>query len=111
MKQRVVIASLFVATILVGCRALPVGSATAVPPPIPPGAGAASWATDELQSARALYINKCARCHIFHNPANYPDDKWNGWMKKMSRKAKLKAEQEAALRRYLDLFRADSKPR
>lgn len=109
MKPRVVIASLFVVAVLAGCRLMPVDPATAAPPPIPPGAGAASWTTEELQTARALYINKCTRCHKFHDPANYTDDKWDGWMKKMSHKARLKTEQEAALSRYLELFRSDLK--
>ncbi|TSA41937.1 MAG: hypothetical protein D4R57_00040 [Verrucomicrobiales bacterium] len=95
---------------LAGCRSQPVNPASAAPPPIPSGVGAVGLPDEEIQSARALYINKCARCHKFHNPAKYPDNVWNGWMTKMSRKAKLKSEQELILRRYLGLFRVEQNP-
>ena len=107
MRQCVVIGLLLVVAGLTGCQLLPVDPATAAPPLMPPSTIADSWTTESLQTSRALYITKCSRCHKFHNPADYSDDEWNGWMKKMTRKARLNAEQEVALRAYLDLFRSN----
>lgn len=95
---------------LVGCRLLPINPAAAAPPPLSPGAGANFLSDEAIQSARTLYIAKCARCHKFRDPAKYTDDKWNSWMTKMSRKAKLKPDQEIVLREYLGLFRVSQKP-
>jgi hypothetical protein len=66
--------------------------------------------TSETASARKLYIAKCAKCHKFYDPAQYSDEKWQMWMAKMSRKARLKPEQQELLSRYIeDTFRAPNK--
>jgi cytochrome c5 len=88
---------------LAGCQSAPAGS-TAAPPPVPPG-GAALISAEDAAAGRALYVNKCARCHKFHDPAKYDDADWNRWMTKMSRKAKLKPAQAELLGRYLDVYR------
>jgi len=49
-----------------------------------------------------LYVAKCAKCHKFYEPAKYSQADWEMWMTKMSKKAKLKPEQEAELSRYID---------
>jgi hypothetical protein len=89
---------------LIGCSSTSVKSRAAPPPPTPSG-GAPLLAEPEIEPARALYSAKCARCHKFHNPAKYTETEWQEWMRKMSRKAKLKPEQEALLSRYLGMFR------
>jgi hypothetical protein len=62
---------------------------------------------DETAAARKLYVAKCAKCHKFYDPAKYSDQEWQKWMTKMSRKAKLKPEQEEMLARYIqENFRA-----
>jgi hypothetical protein len=62
--------------------------------------------TDEqVMAARTLYVGKCTSCHKFYPPAKYSDAEWNSWMRKMSRKAKLKPNEEESLRNYLSLFR------
>jgi uncharacterized protein YceK len=62
---------------------------------------------DEKTAARRLYVAKCAKCHKFYDPAKYSDQEWEKWMTKMSKKAKLKPEQEAMLARYIeDTYRA-----
>ncbi|MEP6663181.1 MAG: hypothetical protein ABJC04_05895 [Verrucomicrobiota bacterium] len=71
--------------------------------------GAAGWSSQEISSARKLYQNKCARCHKFYNPADYGDAEWSTWMRKMSKKARLKTEQEQLLSRYLEAFRSEQK--
>jgi hypothetical protein len=87
-----------------GCSA-PAPNPAAAPPALPPGAGAPSLSDEQVQAARALYIAKCTGCHKFYPPANYGQKDWDTWMRKMSRKARLQPEQEAALRAYLELFR------
>ena len=68
-------------------------------------AARAGMAPDEIRQAAAIYNLKCARCHKFYDPASYDDAEWNLWMKKMSRKSRLKPEQEPLLARYLAAFR------
>src|SRR5262249_13563450 len=53
-------------------------------------------------AARRLYVSKCARCHKFYDPARYSDQQWEDWMTKMSRKAKLKPDQQLLLSRYIE---------
>jgi hypothetical protein len=48
-----------------------------------------------------LYVAKCAKCHKFYDPARYSEADWQMWMTKMSKKAKLKPEQQAELSRYI----------
>jgi len=47
-------------------------------------------------------VAKCAKCHKFYDPANYSDQDWKIWMGKMSKKAKLKPDQEAAVSHYIE---------
>jgi hypothetical protein len=65
-----------------------------------------SSAPDSLVAGHKLYVAKCARCHKFYDPASYSDAKWHEWMDKMSKKAKLKADQKEILSQYLDTFRS-----
>jgi hypothetical protein len=48
-----------------------------------------------------LYVAKCAKCHKFYEPAKYSEADWNMWMTKMSKKAKLKPDQQEELTRYI----------
>jgi hypothetical protein len=68
-------------------------------------ATASDLSPKEVTAARDLYDIKCAKCHKFYNPADYSQSEWEMWMKKMSRKAKLKKPQEQLLSRYLQVFR------
>jgi len=78
------------------------------PPPPSPGSGGPLLSDQEIAVARKLYVAKCAKCHKFHNPAKYADEEWRTWMRKMSRKSKLKPDQNELLSRYLATFRADA---
>mgnify|MGYP000468372158 CR=1 FL=1 len=49
-------------------------------------AGAADLTPAEAAAGKRLYVNKCARCHRFYDPAAYDDMAWNGWMVKMKQK-------------------------
>jgi len=89
---------------LAGCQTTSVGSNSA-PPTIPLG-GAALISEADAAGGRALYLNKCARCHIFHDPATYNDANWQKWFTKMSRKARLQPPEHELLSKYLAAFRA-----
>jgi len=79
------------------------GYSVQVTAPSPPNTGDLS--KEELREATRLYSIKCARCHKFYDPADYGDAEWRTWMNKMSRKARLKADQAQLLSRYLETFR------
>ena len=61
---------------------------------------------EQAERARKIYLLKCAKCHRYYDPAQYTEVEWSNWMKKMSRKAHLNREQEAALNAYLGAFRS-----
>ena len=95
-------ASVGVVLALLGCSAVRSGSVAL--PPTPSGAEGL-FSAEEIESARSLCLNKCAKCHKFYDPAKYDDAEWNTWMRKMNKKAKLKEAQAELLGRYLDTFR------
>jgi hypothetical protein len=60
----------------------------------------------EINNGAKLLIAKCARCHPLYDPSPYTDAEWSQWMTKMTKKVRLKPEQEELLWRYLEAFRA-----
>ena len=60
----------------------------------------------EELAARKMYVGKCAKCHKFYEPRNYNEVDWRKWMEAMSRKTKLKPEQDKLLNTYLDAYRS-----
>ena len=65
---------------------------------------------DDASAGRKIYVAKCAKCHKFYDPAAYSDEEWRTWMHKMSKKAKLSAEQELSLSSYIEAtYRGGSK--
>ena len=73
-------------------------------------ARAEDLAANEISVARKVYVAKCAKCHRFYEPANYSEPDWRRWMTSMSRKSKLKPDQEALLNKYLEAYRAGRVP-
>ena len=65
----------------------------------------AGLSLEQASLGRKLYIAKCTACHGFYNPAEYEEGEWEHWMRKMSKKAHLKIEQQARLSEYLGTFR------
>jgi len=65
----------------------------------------------EVAAGRKVYVAKCAKCHKFYEPKSYHEADWGRWMEAMSRKSKLKTEQDKLLRRYLDEYRAGRIPK
>lgn len=64
------------------------------------GAFAADLPEKERPEAKRLYTAKCAKCHRFYDPKEYGDDKWEHWMGKMKKKARLDDEQYRLVRAY-----------
>ena len=74
------------------------------------GPGTNELSTRDLAEARSIYVNKCAKCHKFYEPRNYPEINWQAWMEKMDKKSRLNSRQAELLNRYLDAYRADQLP-
>jgi hypothetical protein len=105
LKRTLLLAPLFGVVLLIGlagCQTTPAGSTA--PPPIPPG-GAALISETDAANGRTLYLNKCAGCHKFHDPAGYNDADWHKWMNKMSRKAHLNPDDRQILEQFLRAYR------
>ncbi len=102
------IALLLIAVDQVGCEspvhARRTGSKPALPAKARPG-NTAGLSAAALDQAGRLYLAKCARCHRLYDPAAYGEAEWRAWMARMSRKARLKQDQEELLSRYLDALR------
>jgi mono/diheme cytochrome c family protein len=58
-------------------------------------------AINDANAGQKLYVAKCAKCHKFYDPAKYSEADWQMWMAKMSKKAKLKPEQQEEVSRYI----------
>jgi hypothetical protein len=66
---------------------------------------AAELSPKETQEAQKLYNLKCAKCHKIYEPAGYSKADWDGWMKKMGKKSKLKPAQYDLLVQYTETLR------
>lgn len=67
-------------------------------------------APNEAHRAASLYTLKCGRCHKFYDPASYSVEDWDLWMAKMSKKSKLRPDEEKVLSAYLVAAREQPKP-
>lgn len=56
---------------------------------------------ERLESARTLYVTRCSSCHSLHVPLDYEVSEWRGWMRKMSRKAKLTTGQDSEILAFI----------
>jgi len=94
---------------VVGCQSTSPGGRPAyssIPALGEDAARVAGLSGQQVQDAVALCAAKCARCHKFYDPAHYNQAEWDKWLGKMSKKARLKPEQEELLSRYLAAVRA-----
>ena len=87
-----------------GCATLSLNP-SAAPPTLPPDGGTPLLTDEQVTAARTLFVAKCTSCHKYYPPANYTEADWNSWMRKMSRKVRLKGAEDELLRDYLSLFR------
>ncbi len=67
---------------------------------------ASGFSEVDRKKANDLYLTKCTKCHKLYDPKSYNDEQWDGWMKKMKKKAHLSGEQDALIRQYLDSLRS-----
>ncbi len=106
-----ILVGFLLATGLAGCRTAPPSRKpnSSVPVLDAASAQAAGLSLQEAGAAASLYTAKCARCHKFYDPTSYNDADWRSWMTKMTKKARLKPDQQQLLSRYLDAFRAPQK--
>jgi hypothetical protein len=56
-------------------------------------AWAVEWTPKDRSRAEELHKLKCAKCHKLYEPADYEMDKWDAWLLKMKKKARLKDDQ------------------
>ena len=74
-----------------------------------PTAQDAEWASrrwrtttlEDLQKGRAVYVQKCAGCHNLHTPEQYSPTEWEGYVAYMAEDAKLTAEEQVLITRFL----------
>ena len=112
MRARFVLILAVLMAALAGCQTGSTRGRTAsdtVPQLDAAAAVAAGLQPQEVSDAKGLYVAKCARCHKFYNPAQYNDPEWRGWMTRMSRKARLKPDQQELVSRYLEAYRVAQK--
>lgn len=55
----------------------------------------------QLEHGRQTMLKACNRCHGYASPAAYTPEEWTKITARMSKKAKLSADDETALLRYL----------
>jgi hypothetical protein len=88
------------AVLSTGCAHVPLPTAT------PEQVAAAQSRTpgvtfESLEAARVLAQEKCSGCHAVPKPTKEDVDEWPDVMSKMGKKAKLSADQTAAVTAYL----------
>lgn len=106
----VILSGLTMAAWLAGCQSAPPGRRTGTSSARvldAAAAQAAGFSPPEADQAARLHTAKCARCHQFYDPADYNDTEWRSWMVKMSKKARLKPDQQELLSRYLEALRGE----
>ena len=54
---------------------------------------------------KELYLSRCSRCHKLYDPRDYDAARWDYWMEKMKKKARLNDPQYQAIRRYAESLR------
>jgi hypothetical protein len=55
----------------------------------------------DLSSGRALYLQKCGKCHKLHSPKQYNAEKWQHNLEKMQPKARISNDEKALIYAYL----------
>ena len=87
---------------LVNCATKAVGTTVADKEPVPTKEYVlANFSQDELNTAKSIYENNCAKCHKLKEPSSRTPEEWNNILKKMIPKAKLSYEEGSQVRAYL----------
>ncbi len=94
----VVIFTLF----LVNCATKVIGTTVADKEPVPTKEYVlANFSKEQLDTAKSIYENNCAKCHNLKDPASRNPEEWNNILKSMIPKAKLAYEDGRLVRAYL----------
>jgi hypothetical protein len=67
------------------------------------------YSLETLNQAHTLYINKCGTCHSLKMPSSESAESWKKIVPPMARKAKLSAEEENTILRYVLTMREAKK--
>lgn len=69
------------------------------------------YTLSELSEGKTLYEENCKKCHGLKKPNKYTEEQWNKIVPVMAKKAKIDAQQEESIRRYvITMSGADRKP-
>lgn len=55
----------------------------------------------ELNEGKTLYEVNCQKCHGLKDPKKYTEEQWNKIVPPMAKKAKIDAQQEETIRKYV----------
>jgi len=87
---------------LVNCATKVAGTSVADKEPVPTKEYVmANFSEEQLNTAKSLYENNCAKCHKLKDPASRTPEEWNNILKSMIPKAKLAYEDGRLVRAYL----------
>jgi len=87
---------------LVNCATKAVGTTVADKEPVPTKEYVlANFSEGQLNTAKSLYENNCAKCHKLKDPDSRNPEEWNKILKRMIPKAKLSYEDSRLVRAYL----------
>ena len=56
---------------------------------------------EDLAAGRTTYVSKCSRCHNLFRPSERSPEAWPAIVKDMGARAKLSADETAAVERYV----------
>jgi len=87
---------------LMNCATKAVGTTVADKEPVPTKEYVlANFSDEQLNTAKSLYENNCAKCHKLKDPDSRNPEEWNKVLKRMIPKAKLSYEDGRMVRAYL----------
>jgi len=65
----------------------------------------------DLSEGKTLYEENCKKCHGLKDPKKFSEEQWNKIVPPMAKKAKIDAQQEESIRKYvITMSGADRKP-
>ena len=94
MKRAALLALLALLAVLAAC-------APNIPKPTQLDADRGQTSLVELERGRKLYVKRCGGCHSLYEPGKYEPGVWPEKVEAMRERAKLAADDQAAITRYL----------
>lgn len=77
-----------------------------IPAPTAIDAKRSSVALDRLERGRAVYLDKCTRCHTAIAPREYTRDEWPGHVDEMTDRSKISQVEKELILAYLTAMSA-----